>query len=72
MNRELLYKLLIYNIDGKMFGSINGLHIQRAYRACIKIINIYTDFLILYQELKQKEALLTWLTSLTMGIVLMT
>ena len=43
INREiLLYKLFGYNIDGRVFKTINGLYNES--RSCIKINNIYTYF----------------------------
>ena len=43
INRDfLLYKLLLYNIDGKLFKAINGLYNES--KSCIKINNMYTHF----------------------------
>ena len=43
INRDLLfYKMLLYNIDGKIFKSIHSLHDQS--QSCIKLNNIFTPF----------------------------
>ena len=56
INRELLlYKLLMYNIDGKMFRAINGLY--KESRACIKINNIHTEFFNVESGVKQGDPL---------------
>ena len=46
LNREfVLYKYIMYTIDGKLFKSINGVYNE--YRLCININNMHTPFLVL-------------------------
>ena len=52
INREfLLYKLLLYNIDGKLFKAINGLYNDS--RSCINLNDVYTKF----SDVKQGDPL---------------
>ncbi len=63
IDRELLlYKLLLNNVNGKIYNSIKGLYYNT--EACVRINNVLTDWFLTGSGVKQGDSLSTTLFSL--------